>query len=111
MNKLKRDKWIRIMSDYCADGVWQKDGAGTSADELPVPKPLIARLRAWQELYTSEEVDEPAFSIEGLLIAQEVKKALPDWTVIYFDNAAADGVRGSWIPGQDRSAFEYEIRS
>lgn len=105
---LSECKWVRVMADYCADGIWGKDGAGVPADDLPVPAALKDRLAAWQDAFDSDDIREPEFSIEGLLIAQEIKKALPDWTVVYFDSAASDRIE-MWTGG-DRSQFEYEVK-
>lgn len=100
-------KWVRVMADYSSDGIWGKDGAGECLDDLPVSAELKKRLAAWQRQFDDEALSEPEFSIEGLLIAQEIKKTLPDWTVVYFDNAASDRIE-MWTGG-DRSAFEYEV--
>jgi hypothetical protein len=110
---LAADRWVRIMADYCADGVWARDGCGGCADELPVDPALIARIRAWQEWYDTKAADfespspfdVKAFAAEGLAIARAVKAALPDWTVMYFDEAALPAN----LEGVARHVFEYEI--
>ena len=85
--------WVRIMCDACAEGVWNHDGESCAAADLPMPPDLLARLRAWQASYDAAELDDDqafdwaAFTAEGCSIAQAVKAALPDWTVIYFDEA------------------------
>ena len=54
---------------------------------------LVTRIRAWQETYEASDPDDSpdfdwtAFDAEGWSIARDVKAALPDWTVIYFDEA------------------------
>lgn len=106
-------KWVRIMCDYCADPLWGPDGAMEVLEDLPVPEELRERLRAWAEIYDAQDpcspdgirLDLPAFAEEGRSIAQEVKAALPDWTVIYFDEEAADGKPLN----APRETFEYEI--
>ena len=113
MDGIQADKWVRIMCDYSADGVWRKDGAGTSAEELPISSALLARLRAWQETYERLDPVFPegrdltaeiaAFSEDGRQIARAVKWELPDWTIVYFDEERS----GSHIP---REVFEYEIK-
>jgi len=111
-NELLAHKWVRILVDSCAKGVWAKSGGSTSADSLPVPPELIQRIRNWQASYDRDEDkwglfrgDVAALSAEGLAIARAVKAALPDWTVVYFDDAALEQANGE---GQ-RSAFEYEV--
>lgn len=42
----------------------------------------------------------------GLFVARLVKRELPDWTVIYFDETAP---RGDWRPRMPRDHFEYEV--
>jgi hypothetical protein len=112
-NTLIAWKWVRIMADYAADGVWDKTGAGCCADELPIEPTLVERLRAWQAWFDdlsddnerNPDWDAAAFAREGLAIARAVKAALPDWTVIYFDEAAlAAASRGA-----PHSIFQYEI--
>ena len=105
-------KWVRILADSSADGVWEKGGGATSADALPVSAGLILRIREWQSWYDREEDDWGifrgdviAFSAEGLAIARAVKAALPDWTVVYFDEAASKRTKKN----EPRSAFEYEV--
>ena len=67
-----------------------------------------ARLARWcarfQESFETE-IDLDAFASEGRAIAQAVKKELPDWSIVYFDEAAAarSGYRGS------PSRYEEEI--
>lgn len=108
MAELSDDRWVRVMADFCAAGLWAKNGAGVGDDDLPVSEVTKDRLRLWQATYDTEdgEVAEPQFSDIGREIARAIKAELPDWTVIYFDNNKAfsdnrdDG---------DRSAFEYEI--
>jgi hypothetical protein len=107
------ERWVRIMCDYSADGVWHSDGASGCAEGLPVEEALIERIRQWQAWFETyepwednpAEFDIEAFSAEGLAIAKAVKAALPDWTVIYFDEAAL--ARAS--RKAPRHVYEYEI--
>lgn len=105
-------KWVRIMGDYCADPLWGPDGTMEALDDLPVSADLRARLAAWEKWFDLHSLDNPdfdkaAFSSAGLALAREVKAQLPDWTVIYFDEAAAAGKP----PGAPRETFEYEVRA
>jgi len=85
-----------------------------SLDDLPAPHDLKKRLREWQERYDMWEpwsenkvaFDVEEFSRAGLKLAQEVKAHLPNWTVIYFDEAAAAGKS----PDAPRETFEYEVK-
>ena len=109
------DRWVRIMADTCAEGVWDRDGANRCVDQLPVSPDLQGRILAWQDWYDRcddeedpgyADFDRAAFAAEGLAIAKAVKTGLPDWTVIYFDEAKPTL---GWKPGQPRDHFEYEI--
>lgn len=103
-------RWVRIMAVHGSEGVWQMDGTEGMLDDLPVPEALAARLDAWQRVYDDhDDLDEDApgldvagFAAEGLGIARAVKAALPDWTVVYHDEAAA-------AAGARREEVEYEI--
>ena len=109
---LGRSRWIRIMADYWADGVWDVDGCACAADELPISAELVARLRAWQAGYDASDALEPAheldagaFGAEGLAIARAVKAELTDWTVVYFDEARSGG-----LPTPAQESQQYEIK-
>ena len=103
-------KWVRILADYCADPLWGPDGSMESLEDLPVSQDLRARLETWEEWYDLQSLDNPefdaaAFGRAGLELAREVKAQLPDWTVVYFDEAA-------WAARTEETAdgaFQYEI--
>lgn len=104
------DRWVRVICHYSADGVWNSRGEACDADDLPISAGLIARLRAWQALYDARTDDESAgaafdvepFAAEGLAIARAIKAELPDWTVVYWDEAA-------WARGERGPRLQYEI--
>ena len=114
MMSLRDQRAVRIMCDYCAEGVWGINSGGAwSVEELPVSQPLRSRILAWQKWHDSQDAtldrdpsfDVDGFTAEGLAIARAVKGALPDWTVVYFDEAACQ-----WAErGAPRWLFEYEI--
>ena len=103
-------RWVRIMAVYGSEGVWQMDGTEGVLDDLPVPVSLRDRLDAWQSVYDEHDdmdddapkLDAERFAAEGLAIARAVKAALPDWRVIYFDEAKA-------LRGLGRDACESEV--
>ncbi|MBL0375285.1 hypothetical protein JJB09_25040 [Rhizobium sp. KVB221] len=116
------NKWIRVMCDYGADGVWDDDGVSRDPEALPLPPDLVGRILKWQEWYDQSCVDGvlpgddfemDAFVSEGLAIAQSVKVALPNWTVIYFDEAnfRKYRIQSRSLPtfALSRLSFEYEI--
>jgi hypothetical protein len=106
--------WVRVMCDHMADGVWSRNGA-MDADDLPVPAPLVARIRAWQLSFEHLPDEIPperfeAFCVEGLDIARSIKSHLPDWTVIYHDPRRYPPEDAD--PGEietHRKIFEYEV--
>jgi len=110
---LKRDRWVRIMCDYSAEGVWDRHGAACRAADLPVSAETLAMLHGWQAWYEhaagspmTPVFDDVAHAALGLFVARCVKRELPDWTVVYFDDAKP---RDGWEPGMPRDHFEYEI--
>ena len=88
-------RWVRLMAVFGSEGVWQMDGTEGLLEDLPVPAALRARIEAWQAQYDDHDdmdADAPAldaerFGAEGLALAKAVKAALPDWTVVYHDEA------------------------
>lgn len=113
---LSGHRWVRVMCDYCAGGVWNRNGAAVSPEQMPITPELALRIYRWQAWY--EDLMRPEapgpdkahlerFSREGREIAIEVKRQLPGWTVVYFDEARLASVS----PGAEgpRGWFEYEI--
>ncbi len=111
-------KWVRVMCDVFADGVWNDRGEGCVLDDVPISDELKARFREWQDWYDRDAPqipgDDPtrfdieAFSRIGFGLASDLKAELPDWTVIYFDEKRAQDTAAK-PTGVDRSQFEYEI--
>lgn len=112
---LADEKWVRIMGEYVCEGVWDRSGACCCADDLPISEKLRKRLVAWAERYNDYDYMEQhqddfpfdliSFAQDGLEIARAVKAELPDWTVIYHDEAKTD-FRASYL---SQSTFEYEV--
>lgn len=110
---------VRIVADYCSCGYQLADDAARAYDVLPVSDGLLARLAEWSDQYEScdprayEDVggahfDFVAFAADGLEIARAVKRALPCWTVLYWDEAV------DWFLARDPRSYvpgrcEYEI--
>lgn len=142
--QLAAARWVRVMCDYSADGVWSKGGGSFDCTALPITPQLVWRIRQWQVDYersgywTGEfglEGGLEAFAETGLHIAIEMKRQLPDWTIVYSDarrrapEASAtelSDIRATLIEGDDleraleaaqlytdrfRAWFEYEITS
>lgn len=110
---LNSEKWVRVMCDFCADGIWDKKGRACHPSDLPVSAEIKTMLAGWQAWYehndhskTTRWFDVDAHANFGHFIARLVKQELPDWTVIYHDEAAPSL---DWSPGMPRDHFEYEI--
>ncbi|MEK7343505.1 MAG: hypothetical protein AABZ73_06755 [Pseudomonadota bacterium] len=89
-------KAVRIMCDFCADGVWNAPSVpNSSMDGFRVSDPLWQRIQDWQRWHDTQnplKSPDPAFDLrgfvaEGYAIARAVKAELPDWVVIYSDEA------------------------
>ena len=88
-----KKKWVRVMCDYFACGVWEPDRAATLPHLLPISAELIARILDWQKVCDSlepwdtatEDIRYEAWASEGLAIAVEMKRQLPDWIIVYHD--------------------------
>lgn len=108
---------VRIVADYDSSG-YQVFGDSQSS-ELPVSAELSDRLARWNDRFERcdptdyEDVcgnsfDFVAFAAEGLEIARAVKRALPGWTVLYWDEAL------DWFHAREPRSYnparsEYEI--
>ena len=105
----------KIASSGSSDGrlrhrrcVWDHDGTALDLARLPLRPRLRARLARWCDRFQASfdrEIDLEAFAAEGRAIAHAVKAELPDWSIVYFDEAAAARERYQGPP----SAYEDEI--
>jgi hypothetical protein len=105
----RRRRNLHLMADYGSAGVWDHDGAPLDPDKLPLSPKLRARLARWSARFQKSfetEIDLDAFAAEGRAIARALKAEFPDWTIIYFDEAAAAraNYRGA------RAEYEVEIQ-
>lgn len=112
-----KTKYIKVMADFCADGLWDEEGLiEWEHPDLNLPDDIIQRLDAWQQWHDKDnqdyleesertkEFDRAAFSIEGLKIARAIKVYLgEDWTVMYFDDKKYHDTI------VDRGVYEYEV--
>lgn len=97
--ELDEERWVWVMCDYSADGVWDKGGGSMDCTALPITPELCLRIRQWQSVYErlgrqgefdDRRIDYSDFGAQGFAIAVEMKRQLPDWTVVYRDE------RRSW---------------
>jgi hypothetical protein len=104
----RRRRNLHLMADYGAAGVWDHDGAPLDPGKLPISPKLRERLARWCARFQKSfeaEIDLDAFAAEGRAIARAVKAELPDWSVVYFDEAAAARAKYQGAP----TDFEIEI--
>jgi hypothetical protein len=89
---------VRIVADYCSPGYQMADEEARGFGGLPVSAELLDELARWNDRYERcepqdyEDVcgmrfDFVRFAAEGLEIAKAVKRALPGWTVLYWDES------------------------
>ena len=90
------DKYVKLMADYCADCVWDRNGASIHIDSLPIPFWLKSTILQWGQEYDASfdemlhgEFNYKKFSQDGYALAKKLKHYLPDWTIIYFDEYKA----------------------
>jgi hypothetical protein len=114
-----KTKWVRVMCDHGAEGVWDRLGRCECLEAIPVSifvREMIMGWQAWYE-FSDEDMGDPnykhfwdvkAFSAMGRCIARKIKEELPDWTVIYHDQEKAENMRPGWDK-RSRIEFEYEI--
>lgn len=112
---------IIVMAEDCTDGIWQYHGADglrpISASELPVPARMAARCLLWAQCHEDHEdawfenqhvagAPEPPFrhftaiNRRGFRLACALKRALPAFTVEFFDENSSMPWR-SYRPGED----------
>ncbi len=103
------DKFVKLMPDYLSDGVWDREGRHMSLDDLPIHFWLKSMIRQWNAEYDNSHAeiennpfDIEAFSKNGFALAMKIKQNLPDWTVMYFDEAKMFG-------SNNRDEYVYEI--
>lgn len=111
---------VRIVADYCSSGYQLADREARAFGTLPVDDALLARLAAWCDRFdrgcdprayedlSGSRFDFVAFAAEGLDIARAVKRALPRWTVLYWDESL------DWFLARDPRSYdparsEYEV--
>ena len=108
MSDPRRQRHLRLMADYGSAGVWDYDNTPLDPARLPLSPKLRGRLARWCARFEKSfeaEIDLEAFAAEGRAIARAAKAELPDWSVVYFDEAEAARAdyRGA------RAAYETEM--
>lgn len=107
--------WLGIRPDDVATGpLIDKCGDWIDPDELPLSMDLKSRLDVWFRAYDFDDdlprakrgpFDTEQYGAEGLAIAQALKRALPDFTINYFDIRPFT----SWSNKDDSAACFYDV--
>ena len=99
---------LHLMADYGTPGVWDHDGNPLDPTKLPLSPKFRARLARWTARFEKSfegEIDLDAFAAEGRAIARAVKAELPDWSIVYFDEAEAARAKYQGAP----ATYDTEI--
>ena len=89
--------------------MWDHDGAPLDPALLPISEKLRVRLARWCNRFQQSfetEIDLEAFAAEGRAIARAMKAEMPDWSIVYFDEAEAARAKYQGAP----TRFEVEIQ-
>lgn len=92
MSERQRSRHVHLMADYGSAGVWDHDGNPLDPARLSLSPQLRARPARWCARFERSfeaEIDLDAFAAEGRAIVRAVKAELPDWSIVYFDEAEA----------------------
>jgi hypothetical protein len=97
-NILARDKWVKVMADFSAVGIWQKSGSMAMLEDLEDAH-AVFMLGGWQNWYEMRHSDDPIQGIDkfvryGWNIVWEIACQNPDWTVVYFDEKHHESLIG-----------------
>jgi hypothetical protein len=92
VNTLRRDRYVRVMLDYCSTGLWDKDGCNVDESDATSNVEILRRLRDWQSTFERRSIDAVLSEAEiaqqqldGLLIALMIHREHPDWQVVLWD--------------------------
>jgi hypothetical protein len=83
---------LRMRADYGCAGLWDQDDRPLDPTKLPLSQKLRERLARWCARFQASfenEINLDTFAAEGRAIARAMKRELPDWSIVYFDEAAA----------------------
>ncbi len=90
---MTNDKYVLIMADYMSDGLWDREGRLMEQQQVPASPQTLKKIQEWvyemeahdplDHWFISEEFNE--WNYQGRELASQLKRELPDWTIIYFD--------------------------
>ena len=100
------DKFVKLMPDFCSEGVWDRNGTHMCLDDLPIQYWLKSMIRQWIAEFSAmddDTFDMETFAKHGYALAVKLKQNLPDWTVMYFDENKMFG-------NNNRDEYIFEIK-
>lgn len=113
---------VKIMAEEGGLGYWLADPPAQALSDLPVSEALRDRLYDWNTRWeqggSADAYEDPmgarfdfvAFAKDGFALAKAVKRELPQWTVVYRDEALEWRYWMTREPRRyDRSLSEYEV--
>lgn len=113
---------VKIMVEEGGLGYWLADPPAQALGDLPISEGLRDRLYRWNTRWeqdcSSDAYEDPmgarfdfvAFANHGFVLAKAVKRELPQWTVVYRDEALEWRYWMTREPRRyDRALSEYEI--
>ena len=86
--------WVRIFAHDQSYGLWDADNGPIDPDTMPISQDLRRLIDEWITLYWERLEPMPGrqrlnFRPGGLYVAWALKTELPDWTVLFCDQASA----------------------
>jgi hypothetical protein len=117
-------EYLKVMADYCSTGLWDEDGINVEVENFKLSPLTIRTLKDWCNLYEENDdyldpldrrfppFDLKSFSEQGLIVAKMIKRDLPDYMIIYFDDYALSREGRGNQPESDTEArlkYEYEV--
>jgi hypothetical protein len=96
-NRLFKPKYLKVMADYSSTGLWRADGCNVDPENYNLSAETLKLLMAWCDLYEYNDdyldpnqrkqptFDIKTFSEQGLQVSEAIKKDLPDYMIVYFD--------------------------
>jgi hypothetical protein len=84
--------YVKLMADYCSDGIWSESGSMMTLEELPISEQLLTDIHQWtidyeaSQFYLSphertRDFDTQAFNARGAQLAQRLSVELKSWRV------------------------------
>jgi hypothetical protein len=95
-------KYLRVMADYSSTGLWDDRGYNVDPEDYELSELTLLALQLWCRWYEYNdncldlnERQTPLFDLDefveaGKAVAQMVKRDLPDFKVVYYNEKIAE---------------------